>query len=318
MATPSQSNMPSWSIFNQVQLQPGMSLADSFNSWLSEEANRTAWRKAELARTRQRLELRRKLTGGESGFAPPAAPVAPAAPTVAAQGNGPLTAQQRAAAEAMSRNMPGQAIDPAAIAMGTTPEAAQRRAMEIAMGNGLIPKMVPQNAGGLPGGAALSGAIPGDPALAGGQPLRTPVAPTGIAGTPVTPAAMPVTSTGLTTVAKSGRTPAAGAVGPDGKSIQAANGVTNELMPNISAGIQAANGLLDLGMGIYAMYNANRDFNFQRDGANVNLANSIKSYNDAVADRTRGSYSPVTYAMYKNAIEKQVSDKQLKEQKIGY
>ena len=87
-------------------------------------------------------------------------------------------------------------------------------------------------------------------------------------------------------------------------------------MPKISAGLQAANSLLNLGTGIYALYNSNREFNFQKDGFNINLANAIKSYNTNYRDRVMSRYSAADYAKNKAAIDAKVKAGELENKQI--
>jgi hypothetical protein len=58
-------------------------------------------------------------------------------------------------------------------------------------------------------------------------------------------------------------------------------------MQKVGAGLQLAQGLMGLYSGLKMMKLAKKDFNMRRDMANINLNNTIKSYNTALSDRAR-------------------------------
>lgn len=90
----------------------------------------------------------------------------------------------------------------------------------------------------------------------------------------------------------------------------------SQTMSNIAMGAQAANSLVNMGLGIYSMWNAGREFDFQRNMANTNLTNSIKSYNDQISDRTQNSISRTAYMRNQAEYDKRIADKQLEQKKL--
>lgn len=70
----------------------------------------------------------------------------------------------------------------------------------------------------------------------------------------------------------------------------------NQTWGNINAGVQSAVGLGNLLMGGYSLFQADKAFNWQKGMAEDNYANSIKSYNTAMADRIRTRYSKEEWA----------------------
>lgn len=81
----------------------------------------------------------------------------------------------------------------------------------------------------------------------------------------------------------------------------------SQVLPWINTGVQAANTLANIGMGIYSMWNANREFDFQKGMAEQNLANSIKNYNTNMEDKIRARYNPLLAAAHKDEIDQQVN-----------
>ena len=99
--------------------------------------------------------------------------------------------------------------------------------------------------------------------------------------------------------------------GADHEAYNKAN-APNQTMSNVSMGVQAANSLLNMGLGIYSMWNANREFDFQKGMAESNLANSIKSYNNQLEDKIKSRYTADQYVQNQKEIDHQIEDKQAK------
>jgi hypothetical protein len=85
----------------------------------------------------------------------------------------------------------------------------------------------------------------------------------------------------------------------------------NQTLGNINMGIQGAKGLLDLGMGIYGMYQAGQQFDFQKSVTEENLAAQRHQYNSSREDRIRGGYSKAYTAAHQGEIDAQVAKSQL-------
>lgn len=66
----------------------------------------------------------------------------------------------------------------------------------------------------------------------------------------------------------------------------------NTFLPYLGAGIQGLNTLGNLFFGWQGLRQAGRDSAWQRDLAEKNYWNSVRSYNTAMGDRVRSQYSP--------------------------
>jgi len=80
---------------------------------------------------------------------------------------------------------------------------------------------------------------------------------------------------------------------PGGSSVGGGNGMFSGMngfqkVNSVLGGIQSLGGLY---MGLKQLSLANKQFAFQKDFANTNLANQIKSYNTTLADRSRSRAS---------------------------
>lgn len=85
----------------------------------------------------------------------------------------------------------------------------------------------------------------------------------------------------------------------------------NTFLPYLSAGIQGAGMLGNLFLGIQSLRAANASAAWQKNMAENNYANSVRSYNTAVEDKVKGRYSATTLNANRDAVNAEIARRQI-------